>query len=153
MYKKIKSQILQILISIYFDLRNECKNVVGQFKCDPCDKTFRRAGNLKSHELSKHQMRRFQCKQCDSNYSLASTLSRHVQSVHERKRVECNMCDYKALHKRSLKAHLQSKHEKLELQCEMYKCIPLIEAPYWMTKKLYKYIDMTTGNINHTLDS
>ena len=35
--------------------------VVGQFKCDPCDKTFRTANNLKNHELTKHQMRRFQC--------------------------------------------------------------------------------------------
>ena len=91
-------------------------HAVGQFKCDPCDKTFRRAYNLKKHELAKHQMKRFQCKQCDSNYSLAYSLSLHVQSVHEGKMVECNMCDYKTATKGSFKAHLRARRTKIAMQ-------------------------------------
>ena len=72
-------------------------HVVREFKCDPCDKMFQRAYNLKSHELAKHQMRRFQCLHCDSNYSTAHRLSLHVQRAHDEKMVKCNMCDYKAV--------------------------------------------------------
>ena len=56
-------------------------NDVGEFKCDSCDKMFRRANGLRRHKLAKHQMIRFQCVQCDSNYSSASGLSLHVRRV------------------------------------------------------------------------
>ena len=49
-----------------------------------------RGGNLKRHNLMKHEMQRFQCLQCDSDHSSAEGLSSHVKSIHEGHMFECN---------------------------------------------------------------
>ena len=61
-----------------------------RFQCLKCKYSCSRGGNLKRHNLMKHEMQRFQCLQCDSDHSSAEGLSSHVKSIHEGHMLECN---------------------------------------------------------------
>ena len=58
-----------------------------QFKCEICDYSSSRKGNLKLHVASVHEKNiPFKCEMCDYSCSLKSSLQIHVASVHEAKK-------------------------------------------------------------------
>ena len=65
------------------------------FKCDICDYSCPRKGNLNRHVQSFHDGKKpFKCDICNYSCSLKNHLNKHVGSVHEGKKpYQCEFCN------------------------------------------------------------
>jgi KRAB domain-containing zinc finger protein len=103
------------------------------FKCDKCDKTFKRKNNYKEHVQIVHdQLKRFHCDICDFSTFYKARLNVHVENqVHYKKdetqKWSCVHCDksykYKSHLEMHLVEHVNIKHAEQKCQVvKSYKC-------------------------------
>ena len=55
-----------------------------QFKCDQCDKTFRRVTRLKEHKINSHSSKvsEFPCPHCSQVFRIADSRRSHISKKH-----------------------------------------------------------------------
>ena len=74
--------------------KNEVHNTfTDQYKCNMCQKKFRRKGYLKSH-MSVHKSQTYNCNKCPKVFSHEQSLKKHTNIYHANQRKEniCKMC-------------------------------------------------------------
>ena len=70
------------------------------FKCNICDASFTKKGNLNVPILS------FKCNTCEPSFAWKYDLKEHITSVHEGKKpYECNICNTSSAKRNHLKTH------------------------------------------------
>ena len=88
------------------------------FKCNICNKNFKKSCRLSIPFLSVHDEKRFKCEVCPSNFTLRGSLKRHVKSVHEGTIFKCEVCSSSFAQKDSLKKHIKSSYEGRTFKCD-----------------------------------
>lgn len=87
------------------------------FKCDLCDKAYRRKSHLKQHYTSHTGVKPFKCELCDQRFSRLEHKKRH-QAIHMNiKRYECEFCDRKFSRPDHMLTHLKRHEGVLPYKC------------------------------------
>ncbi|UYV60384.1 ZNF236 [Cordylochernes scorpioides] len=78
------------------------------FKCNECEHTFSSNGILKAHKIIHRGVRNFSCKKCDATFMTNGSLKRH-QSIHSDLRpYMCPYCQKTFKSKNSCKSHMRT---------------------------------------------
>ena len=87
-----------------------------KFKCNTCDKMYRKAINLKRHQ--KIHEKPFQCKYCYHCFTEASILTQHtlLKHSHLEQKIECTICQKK------FKPYKLKRHEKIHNGQKSWEC-------------------------------
>ena len=93
------------------------------FKCDSCDKTFRKKIHLTQHIKIEHEgMKKYQCGDCNKTFGYNNVLKNHIKTVHENEKdLSCNFCDKKFVLRQALKNHENARHlsVKVDHKCDI----------------------------------
>lgn len=89
----------------------EISNGVKHFKCQTCDKLFKRREHLYQHTKLHSGLRPFSCVHCPKTFSRKEHLIRHLTSHSGQKDYTCDTCNKKFSRPDNLKKHKKT-HEK-----------------------------------------
>lgn len=96
--------------------------IKGNLVCpfDGCLKSFKEAGNLKTHLRSHLSLRDFECEHCGKQFKLKQHLKNHERSHFENTLIPCTFpgCVKKFTRRNRLELHLKAVHSGLKL----FKC-------------------------------
>uniref|UniRef100_A0A336LW72 CSON006329 protein n=1 Tax=Culicoides sonorensis TaxID=179676 RepID=A0A336LW72_CULSO len=82
------------------------------FKCDLCDKSYKRQDSLNQHRLLHENKRSFECEICGSCFNRKFSLTNHMKIHNERTWFECEFCEEaKYLTMTNLKKHIITIHQ------------------------------------------
>lgn len=102
---------------LQFSLTSSSEEIVREFQCNQCTKSFNTNALLKEH-LANH-LRRYQCTQCSYSAPYPARLKEHVLFRHtESRNFECKFCDNKFKTKFLLRRHIQ-RHDTSEKGSEV----------------------------------
>ena len=93
---------------------------IKAFKCDRCDRTFKRLHHVKDHMKLKHESKEFKCDICYLEFALERDLKKHKSAVHAKiKKYKCNFCDKQFAYTHVLAVHKKKNHLKVkDVKCE-----------------------------------
>ena len=86
------------------------------FKCDYCDKQFKRKFHLTRHMVAHSENPKpFTCtiENCTQRFSNKHHLTRHVKIIHDQDRYRCKLCDTRFKKKSQLQKHIKESHYTL----------------------------------------
>ena len=89
--------------------------------CSVCEKTFKGASKLKSHQqvhASSMDIILTKCDLCMYEAKNESQVNRHKQAAHQ-ENVQCMYCSFEATTKYSLKQHTRAKHKESKFMCKL----------------------------------
>ena len=90
-----------------------------EFRCEPCQKTFKVEKNLRKHIMMHHKEKNFVCETCGETFSVKYHHDKHVLLKHTKKKnfncVEVD-CDYQGATKNYLQKHMET-HAEAKLSC------------------------------------
>ena len=86
-------------------------------KCNQCEYTSFRVGNLREHLLTHSGEKANKCKQCDYASSRAGHLKRHLKTHSGEKSNKCNQCDYASSMAGNLRRHLKTHSGEKSNRC------------------------------------
>ncbi|XP_033208764.1 zinc finger protein 726-like [Belonocnema kinseyi] len=95
----------------------EC-DVMPQFKCNFCDKRFKRNPNLRRHIVQVHQkkleapLKKYNCIKCSRSYTWPNDLYKHERLEHSglKPKFTCDFCGRRMKEKGNLAQHIALKH-------------------------------------------
>merc|ERR1719479_332875 len=105
-------------MTIEFIEKKNSENTVSKlFKCDDCEKVFKRKKSLTLHKRGVHEGRKDEmCTHCGKTFLYKQALRLHIRTIHEGQRQKCKLCG-KEMHGK-LKRHMLTVHEGLKpYQC------------------------------------
>ena len=115
--------------------------IESSLKCDLCNKTFTKRGNLNKHNGSVHvSIRKFKCDRCDKTYKLKQHLNKHIGIFHDKRedlKMEKEYCVKCKKQIFFLKRHEMMVHEK-KFRCFCQIC----NKSYSTTFNLKKHISL-----------
>lgn len=88
------------------------------FKCDICEKTFKRREHLYQHSKLHSGIRPFSCVHCPKTFSRKEHLMRHLTSHSGAKDFSCDICNKRFSRPDNLKKHKKT-HQKSPFRCEI----------------------------------
>ncbi|XP_023316819.1 zinc finger protein 888-like [Trichogramma pretiosum] len=109
-----------------------CVSLRESYKCDECDRTFRKRDYFLLHrEVVHHQRdkipRNYECRLCNKRFSLRSLAADHFDKAHRgTKRHKCEVCAKTFQTMGGLKLHLYQAHLK-QYKCRQCKQVLKIE--------------------------
>ena len=84
------------------------------FKCDQCDKQFKRKQQLETHQLVHSGLKQFGCEKCGKLFKQRGHLQAHVEEIHEtnleKRDFICSQCGRGFPSRRKLNYHLHHTH-------------------------------------------
>jgi len=80
------------------------------FKCDNCDKSFKRRPHLKEHSRLHTEERPYKCETCGDSFQASTSLRLHILGHTGEKPHACEICDKRFRQRHHLKYHLSGKH-------------------------------------------
>ena len=97
-----------------------CETFTGErpYKCDFCEKTFARGGQLMVHRRSHTGDKPYQCPSCSLKFTSSGNLKTHMKLHVGTREFACHLCDKAYPRADTLKRHILSFHENKKL----YKC-------------------------------
>lgn len=101
------------------------------FKCEFCERTYRRASDVKQHQVLFHDHGRpFTCNLCSKSYKLNSLLTYHMRRTHTNEMIinsddasyqntnfTCNICQKSFVYERDLRQHVKRTHDRTDDKC------------------------------------
>lgn len=88
------------------------------FKCEVCEKTFKRREHLYQHSKLHSGVRPFSCTNCTKTFSRKEHLMRHLTSHSGVKDFSCDVCNKRFSRPDNLKKHKKT-HQKSPFRCEI----------------------------------
>ena len=89
-----------------------------EYKCEICNKTFKRKDYLKSHIKIVHEnTKKYECPSCALKFTLKHNLTRHQRSHQTNMMPKCHICNINFKNNRSLNAHKNKFHRKKCQEC------------------------------------
>ena len=86
------------------------KQLVYPYKCQLCDRRFKRKENLKQHQNLAACVKSHTCKICHKSFTRNMDLQRHNKTVHNKEKdVECKTCKQMFTRKDSMLRHVNAK--------------------------------------------
>ena len=99
----------------YKSLWNHNNLLHKKITCDICLKIFNGTKILKAHVKECHEERKNQCEQCSQSFAKLCYLRDHINSIHKGlKMFQCDVCNEKFTRRNGLKRHDEAKHTKLK---------------------------------------
>ena len=115
---KIKNSIIEEVISETKPERRKQSDSTDPFNCSQCNKTFKKAAELKSHQIAHTNYRPFKCSTCNMKFKSAQHQKRHEIETHtDDKPFKCETCD--VMFSRSF--HLK-RHKAIHSKAKQYPC-------------------------------
>ena len=108
--------------------KEETDNSEKPDKCNQCDFSSSRTGNLKRHLKTHSGERSNKCSQCDYKSSRADVLRVHLKTHRGEKPNKCNQCEYASLYASNLRTHLKHTVGKSQTNATNMTAHPLGEA-------------------------
>ena len=97
------------------------------YKCETCDKTFKRKQQLEAHELVHTGFKQFGCEHCGKLFKQIGHLKAHVEEVHEVDKSNndhiCNECGKGFPSQRKLNYHITYTHSEKSIQGIHAQCV------------------------------
>ena len=84
------------------------------YKCEVCNKDFKRVEHLQIHNNAVHLGVKYPCDKCEYKATVPGILRTHIRSKHDGIKVPCAQCDYKAFDRSSLLKHVKTVHLRLK---------------------------------------
>ena len=84
--------------------------VQRRYKCEVCNKDFKRVEHLNIHNNAVHLGVKYPCDKCEYKATVPGILRTHIRSKHDGIKVPCTQCDYKAFDRSSLLKHMKQVH-------------------------------------------
>eukprot|EP01083_Nonionella_stella_P089572 249942_1 len=88
------------------------KKLSNAFKCDICERVFEKASRLAYHKTSHSDSRPFKCEDCTADFKLHHYLVQHIFRVHKKNPWKCNECPQAFRLKKELRKHMESDHQQ-----------------------------------------
>ncbi|GBN10702.1 Zinc finger protein 681 [Araneus ventricosus] len=85
---------------------------IKQYKCDVCEKLFRRMGHFERHAFTHTADKPFECEVCGKSFRQKRHLPRHVLTRTGDKPYECIICGKKFANKSNLHSHKETHKPK-----------------------------------------
>lgn len=92
-----------------------------EFKCDLCDKMYKKMQSLQNHYYSQHRPQpQVTCDVCGKRFRRKCLLASHIQTEHKRikKKFTCDLCNKQFKSKHSLVIHMRSHTKEKPHKCE-----------------------------------
>ena len=91
------------------------------YKCDECEKSFKRLCELKDHKLF-HGGKNIECNQCDQKFRYRSSLYIHLRTHSDIKPHVCDVCNMQFRSKKSLMRHKETHDKNREKKFSCNEC-------------------------------
>ena len=107
------SNVAEVLIS---NISGSYKGEDGNFKCQECEYTSVRLGNVRKHWKEVHISSTiiFKCQECNFRAKRKAHLKAHITTKHQGVRYDCNFCDFQTAYTKALRRHRETKHNNGE---------------------------------------
>eukprot|EP01083_Nonionella_stella_P144925 453260_1 len=92
------------------------KKQSNPWKCDICERVFESASRLAHHKTIHSDHRPFKCEYCTSRFKLHPYLVQHIIRVHKANPWKCDECSQTFRVKKELKKHVEAGHTMQEIE-------------------------------------
>lgn len=90
------------------------------FRCDICDKCFKRKSHLTRHRLLHTGLKPFSCDICQERFTRSENRQRHIMQMHhEGSQYRCNVCQKVFSKVHSMKRHMKSHDDDRPFVCDI----------------------------------
>ncbi|XP_033104306.1 fez family zinc finger protein 1-like [Anneissia japonica] len=89
------------------------------FRCEQCDKVFKKQYLLKRHSVVHTGERKFVCSICDKTFKLRSTLDHHYAVHSKEKLFACSLCPQQFSRMSTLRTHMAIHAKMKNFQCDI----------------------------------
>ncbi|XP_038145267.1 zinc finger protein 236-like isoform X3 [Cyprinodon tularosa] len=111
-YGLVPSQNSRLTFQQYLDVGNE-----RPYKCQYCNKAYKKSSHLKQHVRSHTGERPYKCFQCSRGFASSGVLKAHIRTHSGLKAYKCPMCDTTFTTSGSLRRHMTTHSELRPYMC------------------------------------